>query len=194
MPSPQKVVLAFALFIFILPLAAYSQNATGPADTFFFGGTIVTMVPARPEVEALAIKDGKILALGTLAEVSPLRAGNTQAVDLKGRTLMPSFIEPHGHPFAAAVVQFYAIDIRPFSVKDFAQMNAAILAAVSRAKPGAWVFLNGLDPLLQSDVSEPTLAQLNQWAPNNPLVKHPGLRRIPRRRRVRVIPNERTGN
>jgi predicted amidohydrolase YtcJ len=62
------------------------------------GGSIITMADAQPEAEALAIKDGTILAVGSRAEVERVyKADTTETVDLAGRTLMPGFIDGHVH-------------------------------------------------------------------------------------------------
>jgi predicted amidohydrolase YtcJ len=68
------------------------------ADAIFTNGDIVTVDDARPSAEALAVKDGKILALGTRAEVERAHRGAvTKVVDLGGKALLPSFIDAHGH-------------------------------------------------------------------------------------------------
>ncbi|MGH6623578.1 MAG: amidohydrolase family protein, partial [Burkholderiaceae bacterium] len=68
------------------------------ADTIFTGGDIVTINDAQPSVEALAVKDGKILAVGTRIDIEKNHKGTTTtAVDLGGKTLLPSFIDPHSH-------------------------------------------------------------------------------------------------
>jgi predicted amidohydrolase YtcJ len=68
------------------------------ADAIYSGGPIVTVNDAQPSAEALAVKDGKILAVGTKAEVENAHRGQaTRLVDLGGRTLAPGFVEPHAH-------------------------------------------------------------------------------------------------
>jgi predicted amidohydrolase YtcJ len=160
----------FYLLATLLPLFVGSVAAqTPPADSIFLGSNIVTVNPAQPEAEALALKDGKILALGKVSELEKFKGPQTQIIDLKGKALLPGFIEPHGHPFDSALAQLYAVDIRPFTLKNAAQVDQAVRKAVAEAKPGAWVLLNGLDPLLQKNVQAPSLEQLNRWAPHNPL-------------------------
>lgn len=75
--------------------AAVTQNA---ADSIYFGGDIVTVNDAQPTVEAIAIKDGKIVAVGSLDEITTSSKGSaTKMVDLQGKTLLPGFIDPHSH-------------------------------------------------------------------------------------------------
>jgi len=72
------------------------------ADTIYTGGDIVTVNDAKPTVEALAVKDGKIVAVGTRAEVEKAQKGAaTRMVDLAGKTLLPSFIDAHSHYFTS---------------------------------------------------------------------------------------------
>lgn len=79
---------------------------SGPvADTIYTGGDIVTVNDAQPTAEALAVKDGKILAVGTAAEIlRDYRGLATNTVDLAGNTLLPGFIDPHSHYFSAITV------------------------------------------------------------------------------------------
>jgi hypothetical protein len=75
------------------------------ADTIYTGGTILTVDDARPSAEALAVADGRILAVGTRSEIERGYAGPaTTIVDLAGKTLAPGFIDPHSHYFSALSV------------------------------------------------------------------------------------------
>ena len=75
------------------------------ADAIYTGGDIVTVNDAQPTVEALAVKDGRILAVGTRADIEKAHRGTaTKVVDLAGRTLIPSFIDAHGHYVSALTV------------------------------------------------------------------------------------------
>jgi hypothetical protein len=89
-----SLVLAFALL-------ASGCKPSGPAvvaDAIYVGGPIVTMNDAQPSVEALAVKDGKILAVGARADIEKAHMGTTtRTVDLAGKTLMPGFIDGHAH-------------------------------------------------------------------------------------------------
>jgi imidazolonepropionase-like amidohydrolase len=78
----------------IVPGAALTQEA---ADTIYAGGPILTMRDAAPRAEAVAVKDGKILAVGTAAEVESHRGPETKTFDLAGRTMLPGLFDAHGH-------------------------------------------------------------------------------------------------
>ena len=85
-------------------LAAVACTPAGPAapdqtaDTIYAGGDIVTVNDAQPTAEAVAVKDGKILAVGTRAEIEEAHKGaGTTVVELDGKTLLPGFIDAHSH-------------------------------------------------------------------------------------------------
>jgi len=67
------------------------------ADRIWSGGPILTMDDAGMRAEAVAEKDGRIIAVGTAADVKKTKGPNTQVVDLAGRTLVPGFVDAHGH-------------------------------------------------------------------------------------------------
>ena len=67
------------------------------ADTIF-AGDVLTINDAQPSVEAIAVKDGNILAIGTRRDIeSASKGANTKVVDLAGKTLLPGFLDPHSH-------------------------------------------------------------------------------------------------
>ncbi len=78
---------------------AYGQVA----DKIIQGGSIVTVNDAKPFADAVAIKEGKILAVGSNDEIAKHKGANTEIVDLAGRALLPGFIDGHGHCFATGI-------------------------------------------------------------------------------------------
>ncbi len=96
-----------ALLSTVLVVAACSGPAPAPAptvvaDVIYFGGDIVTVNDRQPTAEALAVKDGKILAVGDRAQLTKNYQGaQTRSVDLKGHALLPGFLDPHSHYIAA---------------------------------------------------------------------------------------------
>jgi len=129
-------------------------------------GTVLTVDDARPTAEALAIADGRIIAVGDRSDVEALIGPNTQTVDVGDGCVMPGFIEAHGHPLMEAVaLSDRIIDIRPVTVPGPDDVVAAIHREVAnRGATGA--YLNGWDALLQPGLPKPTLAWLDDkgWA------------------------------
>ncbi|MEQ6888657.1 amidohydrolase family protein [Halomonas sp. CS7] len=78
-----------------------AQDASSPspaiADTLYSGGPILTIDDAQPTAEAVAVKDGRILAVGELSALESYRGSETTLFDLQGRTLLPGFVDSHGH-------------------------------------------------------------------------------------------------
>jgi predicted amidohydrolase YtcJ len=89
----------------LIPDPGPADEPVGPVATLYFGGDIITMNPGQPKAEALVVKDGKIAALGTRAElVAQFNSGTLNWVDLAGNALLPGFIDPHSHYFSALTV------------------------------------------------------------------------------------------
>ena len=85
------------LLSFVAVLGVTVANAAETADTIYSGGDIITIHDAAPAAEALAVKDGKILAVGSKADVFKTKGGATRLVDLGGKTLIPGFVDAHSH-------------------------------------------------------------------------------------------------
>ena len=71
--------------------------AADMADTIYSGGTVNTGDAANPRAEGVARKGGRILAVGSTGEVMAHKGPSTKLVDLAGRTMVPGFVDPHGH-------------------------------------------------------------------------------------------------
>jgi predicted amidohydrolase YtcJ len=89
-----------ALASLLLVANAYSQPT---ADTIYTGGPIITMNDATPRAQAVAVKDGKIIAVGTTQDIEKFKAPTTNTIDLAGKTLLPGFIDAHGHVFTTGI-------------------------------------------------------------------------------------------
>src|SRR5690349_4391668 len=85
-----------------LPLSG--QNAV--PDAVFHGGKVVTVDPGFSVQEAFAVRDGKIMAVGSSAAMRRLATGGTSVVDLRGRFVLPGLIDSHVHAPAAAMFEF----------------------------------------------------------------------------------------
>jgi predicted amidohydrolase YtcJ len=82
---------------------ACSMPQDDTADVVFRGGTIWTADPAQARVEAVAIADGRIVFVGSAADVAAFTGPDTEVVDLEGRMLLPSFIDTHVHPTSGGI-------------------------------------------------------------------------------------------
>ena len=137
-------------------------------DLIFFGGHIVTMDDENPSIEAVSIHNGKISSIGTKDDIMKLRSWKTKVVNLRGKTLMPGFIEAHCHPIATAVLS-QVVDISGFYYNSRSEILNKIQSAVKEASPGKWVLAFGWDPVLVSDLHKPTLAELDSISQDTPI-------------------------
>ena len=112
-------------------------NEMSKADKIFFGGTIVTMDPMRPTVEAIAITGDKISAVGTLADVEALSGANTLRENLRGNTLMPGLFESHTHALWGACRDLFEVYVGyTASLRD---IEAAVKKRAQELSKDTWV-------------------------------------------------------
>ncbi len=78
-------------------LATNASIAQEIADTVYIGGPILTMDDGLPRPEAVAVKDGRILAVGTMSDIRKHHGETTATFDLAGRAMLPGFVDSHGH-------------------------------------------------------------------------------------------------
>ncbi len=111
----------------IASLAA-SPALSDTADRIWSGGPILTMNDAAPRAEAVAEKDGRILAIGSAAEVMSLRGPNTRMIDLGGKALLPGFVDAHGHMMMGGLQALSANLLAPpdGEIKDIASLQAVL--------------------------------------------------------------------
>lgn len=89
----RSCALTLPMLLFTLPSAAMGDTA----DTIYRNGTIITVDDSAPTVEAVAIADGIIIAVGSTNDVLKTKGDLTKIIDLAGRTMLPGFVDAHGH-------------------------------------------------------------------------------------------------
>ena len=135
-------------------------------------GNIVTMDPARPRVQAVAIWEGRFLAVGTNAEVSRLAGPLTRKVDLGRRTVVPGFIDAHSHPASAGLMHLTQIDC---DLRSIDAIQAAVRERAAKTPPGEWIVGFKYDDTKTKEGRALLKADLDQAAPNHPvLIEHRG--------------------
>lgn len=91
--------------ILLLISCQQTKKEVASANTIYYGGDIITMEgDSANYAEAVAVKNGKIVFVGAKSEAEKWKSDSTQMVDLKGKTMMPGFVEPHVHPSIAASI------------------------------------------------------------------------------------------
>jgi predicted amidohydrolase YtcJ len=155
--------LASALWIVLVAPA----RAQAP-DTVVINGKIIT-VDARSSVpQALAIRDGRIVALGSSAQVRRLAGSRTRVIDLGGRTVIPGLIDSHLHAIRAALS--FSTEVNWIGVRSLTEALGRITEAAHTMKPGAWLIVAGGWNVQQfKENRRPTQAELIAAAPDNPV-------------------------
>jgi predicted amidohydrolase YtcJ len=118
-----------------LPVLACTP-APEPADLVLRGGTIVTMDASRPRAEALASRKGRIVAVGSAAEVEGLVGPETRVVDLAGRFAYPGLIEAHGHLTGLGRSR-RTLDVS--KARTWEEVVALVADEVAKRPPGSWI-------------------------------------------------------
>lgn len=134
--------------------------------TLFLGGDVLTMTGESPE--AVLVEDGKIIRLGD-REALVKEFPDAKVRDLDGRTLMPGFVDPHGH-FVA-----YAMSLLQLSLRDVRDMDTLLSELTERASEtpeGSWVVARDYDVTRLVEQRDPTLEELDSACPGRPLCIH----------------------
>jgi predicted amidohydrolase YtcJ len=124
----------------VLWLCAASACRAQPADLVLRGGTVLTCDAADREAEAIAVRDGRIVAVGTGVEVAPLIGPATRVIELDGRVAMPGFIEGHGHFLSLGRLR---MDVDLTQAKSWDEVVRLIAAKAATTPKGEWIVGRG---------------------------------------------------
>jgi predicted amidohydrolase YtcJ len=153
-----------------LVVAAGCQRQPAPGQ-IFHNGKIVTVDPQFRTVEAMAIRDGRIVAVGTNAEIVRLAGSGTEQVDLGGKMVLPGLIDSHVHAPSASMYEFEQPVPDMETVED---VLAYIRARAEATEPGRWITLSQVFITRLRDQRYPTRAELDRAAPGHPVAFRTG--------------------
>jgi predicted amidohydrolase YtcJ len=149
---------------------------TAPADLIFVNGTVVTVDANDTVAEALAVRDGVIVAVGDRASVEGHAGPATRVVDLDGGTLLPGINDSHIHAISLGyMTPPLNLDVAFPTVRSIADCVAAVRDAVAARQPGEWVVGQGWDLGYLAECSAdpermPNRHDLDAVATENPVV------------------------
>jgi predicted amidohydrolase YtcJ len=138
-----------------------------PPELILFHGQILTVDSHDSVVEALAVRDGKIAAMGTDREILGLAGPLTRRLDLHGRTATPGLIDSHAHIADAGVDELY--HVRLSDAAAVADVVQRVEAGIAKLKPGEWLQGAGWDEGKLAERRYVTAADLDRVSPNNPV-------------------------
>jgi predicted amidohydrolase YtcJ len=156
-----RLRLAFALVLLATPALAQ------PADLVLRGGNIITVDSDWSAAHAVAIKDGRFVAVGADAQMAPHIGPNTQVIELGGKTVVPGLIDTHLHQL------FHALNgpqVQLLGAKSVADVQKAVGERVARTEAGRWVTASmGWHESILEEGRMPTRHELDPVSPNNPV-------------------------
>src|SRR6516162_2068822 len=170
-PVPLRLrLIAFTLLTFPLAQGLFAQTDEPPVHktTYYLHGRIYTNDPKQPWAAAMAVRDGKILCVGTIAQIM-LECGAANAEDvvqLNERFVMPGFNDAHVHVGGAARDKLNVVLNGATSAADLQKL---VKEAAARRKPGQWIVGSGWDQTRWADQRFPSRLQLDEASPDNPV-------------------------
>ena len=152
-----------AAALFLLPLLLSAQQY---ADIIFTNGKLWTVDAAKPEAQAVAVIGGRIAAVGTSKEIARYAGKGTVTVDLKGRRMLPGFIDNHTH-FMSGGFQLQNVDLRSAASEE---AFAGIIRKRAEERPGKWITGGDWDHDLWKSGALPTKEMVDRYTPSTPVM------------------------
>lgn len=136
------------------------------ADCIFINGVVITVDPLSRVCQAVAVRGNRILAVGANDQIKALANQGTAVIDLKGRSLLPGFVEAHCHPglYAASKLQ---VRCTADKVRSIEQIKEAIAEKAAATPPGAWIVATGYNETELEEKRHPNRWDLDQAAPQH---------------------------
>jgi predicted amidohydrolase YtcJ len=156
------VAVAVGLFV------PHAAQAKGQADLILTNGKIATMTKEGEFVQAVAVKDGKVLATGTNQQVLKLRRAGTQVIDAQGRTVIPGLNDSHLHVIREGLN--YNMELRWDGVTSLKRALEMLREQAARTPEGEWVkVVGGWNEHQFEEKRLPTLEEINAAVPDKPV-------------------------
>jgi predicted amidohydrolase YtcJ len=155
--------------VLALCLIAATTAMAQQADTILVNGKVLAVDAAFSTHEALAVRDGRIIAVGRSADVAKLAGPSTRRIDLGGRTVIPGLIDSHMHATRAALS--FSTEVNWIGARSLADALDRLRQAARAAKPGTWLIVVTPPATLEAfpERRRPTQAELVAAAPNHPV-------------------------
>ena len=161
-----------ALGLWMMATAACGSDID-PADMVVRGATIATVDEANPQAQALAIRDGRLIAIGSDEAINRHVGPDTDVLDLDGQLVVPGFIDSHAHVLWVGDAR---LQLRLDETKTWDEVVELVAAAVARAQPGEWIRGRGWHQEKWDAVPSPVVEgfpvhdTLSAISPDNPVV------------------------
>jgi predicted amidohydrolase YtcJ len=173
---PKKSPVHQCLIIFLslaLCFAVSCAKKPEPADLVITNGKIITMNQAKPETQAMAVRGGTIIAVGSVKQIQKHIGPSTEVLDLGGKLAVPGLIDSHLH-FTSIGQAKLELDLT--KAKNWDEIVAMVAEAAKKAKPGEWITGRGWHQDKWDKVPQPNInglpfhEALSKVSPNSPVV------------------------
>jgi len=152
-------------------VSIFPMEAEKP-ELILFNGNVVTVNAREPRAQALAISRGRIVAIGSDADVLHLAAASSQKIDLGGKTVLPGFIDAHSHPAMAGVMHLRMVDC---DLRSIAAIQSAMRERAAKTPAGEWVLGFKYDDTKTTDGRPLKIEDLDAAVPDHPVqIEHRG--------------------
>jgi predicted amidohydrolase YtcJ len=138
-------------------------------DIMLVNGRIVTMDPCQPRASALAIRQGRVVAVGKVADVRARAGAKIETIDLQGRTASPGLNDAHAHPMSVGLA-LGELSLSDPAAQSIAGIVDLVAAAVRGHDPGDWIVGRGYDHARLAERRHPTRHDLDAVAPDHPVL------------------------
>jgi predicted amidohydrolase YtcJ len=159
-------IIALTLIVFAL-CSPISYSKAEAADVVFKNGNVYTVNEREPRAEAVAVKAGKIIFVGSNKDAKEYEGKQTRVIDLRGNTVVPGMTDSHYH---LAGVGAREMTLNLEGIASLQEFLAKVKERVDRAKPGEWVNGRGWIETFWKPPVFPTRSDLDKVSPNNPVV------------------------
>lgn len=145
---------------------------TSPPDTVFINGKITTLDDAGSQAQAVAVRAGRVVAVGSNAEIRTLASAETAVVDLEQRRVVPGLIDAHCHPVETLWMKNDWVDARFPETASVAEALAKIRERAATSTAGEWIFVACVSASENKFAEKrlPTKNELDAASPDNPLI------------------------
>ena len=166
--SARSLCFALNLALVVIGISPVVGEST---TTLYVNGDVVTLDDARPRAEAVAVRKGIILAVGNRAEVAAAAGPGAKTIDLKGRAVLPGFIDSHGHFGATAMyLAFENIAVPPVGpVNNIVDIQRILSAKKATTPAGEWILGSGYDEAYLEEGRHPNRFDLDKVSTENPV-------------------------
>lgn len=162
-------LFAAAVLLVAAPVSAFGQTprASAPADLIVTNARVYTADAARPEVQAFAVKAGRIVFAGSTSEAEALAGSGTERLDLGGLTVIPGMVDAHGHLIGLGDA-LATVDL--VGSRSYDEVIARVVERARTVPKGEWIRGRGWDQNDWPDTRMPSHAALSSAVPDHPVL------------------------